>query len=236
MDEQLFVSILKEQYHITITDSQLQKLEKYYEMLVNTNEKINLTAITKKEEVYEKHFFDSLLPFSNIDLTNKSLIDVGSGAGFPGLVLAIVYENCNVTLLEPTQKRVNFLNQVILELNLKNVNTICSRAEDYVHSKDFTPFDYATARAVSRLNVLLELVIPLLKVKGIFIALKGKATPEEVKEANRALNVLNSEIVTSNHYCLPSDTSERYSLKIVKLEKTNIKYPRSYGRIKKDPL
>lgn len=188
---------------------------------------MNLTGITIKEEVYLKHFYDSLTIAKVIDLNQyDTLCDVGTGAGFPGLVIKIIYPNLKITLLDSLNKRLNFLNIVIKELNLKDIETIHIRAEEYKKQ-----FDIVVARAVAPLNILLEYCIPITKVNGYFIAMKGKN-----EEANNALKELNSEIIETNSFLLPIEQSNRTIIKIKKIKETNKKFPRKYSEIKKNPL
>lgn len=213
--------------NINITDLQLKQLEKYYELLIEYNKVMNLTGITLKEDVYLKHFYDSLTIAKVIDLNQyKTLCDVGTGAGFPGLVLKIIYPNLKVTLLDSLNKRLNFLDIVIKELNLKDIETVHSRAEEYNKQ-----FDITVARAVAPLNILLEYCIPLTKINGYFIAMKGKN-----EEATNALKELNSEIIETNSFLLPVEQSNRTIIKIKKIKETNKKFPRKYSEIKKRPL
>lgn len=213
--------------NINITDLQLKQLERYYELLVEYNKVMNLTGITIKEEVYLKHFYDSLTIAKVINLNNyETLCDVGTGAGFPGLVLKIIYPNLKVTLLDSLNKRLNFLDIVIKELNLKDIETVHSRAEEYNKQ-----FDITVARAVAPLNILLEYCIPLTKINGYFIAMKGKN-----EEATNALKELNSEIIETNSFLLPVEQSNRTIIKIKKTKETNKKFPRKYSEIKKRPL
>lgn len=226
MNQDKFVLELKK-LNINITELQLKQLERYYELLVEYNKVMNLTGITIKEEVYLKHFYDSLTIAKVIDLNKyESLCDVGTGAGFPGLVLKIIYPNLKVTLLDSLNKRLNFLNVVIKELNLKDIETVHTRAEEYNKQ-----FDITVARAVAPLNILLEYCIPLTNVNGYFIAMKGKN-----EEANNALKELNSEIIETNSFLLPIENSNRTIIKIKKLKETNKKFPRKYSEIKKNPL
>ena len=226
MNQDNFILELKK-LNINITELQLKQLERYYELLVEYNKVMNLTGITEKEEVYLKHFYDSLTIAKVIDLNNyETLCDVGTGAGFPGLVLKILYPNLKVTLLDSLNKRLNFLNVVIKELNLKDVETVHSRAEEYNKK-----FDITVARAVAPLNILLEYCIPLTKVNGYFIAMKGKN-----EESNNALLKLDSEIIETNSFLLPIENSDRTIIKIKKLKETNKKFPRKYSEIKKNPL
>ena len=226
MNQDNFILELKK-LNINITDLQLKQLERYYELLVEYNKVMNLTGITIKEEVYLKHFYDSLTIAKVIDLNNyETLCDVGTGAGFPGLVLKIIYPNLKVTLLDSLNKRLNFLNVVIKELNLKDIETVHTRAEEYKKQ-----FDVTVARAVAPLNILLEYCIPLTKINGYFIAMKGKN-----EEATNALKELNSEIIETKSFLLPIEQSNRTIIKIKKLKETNKKFPRKYSEIKKKPL
>lgn len=219
---------------LILNTNQKNQFDQYYHLLYETNKVMNLTAIIEEDEVYEKHFYDSLLFSFELDLNNKTLVDVGSGAGFPGLVIAIAYSLCEVTLVEPLTKRCNFLNKVIDELKLNNVKVINARAEDL--SMYRSSFDYATARAVARLNILLELIMPLIKVNGIFVALKGKQGNEEIEEANNALKILNSTIIKTQQINLITDLDNRINI-FIKLNKDiDKKYPRNYSKIKNKPL
>ena len=213
--------------NINITPLQLQQLERYYELLIEYNKVMNLTGITLKEDVYLKHFYDSLTITKVIDLNKYStLCDVGTGAGFPGLVIKILYPHLKVTLLDSLNKRLNFLNIVIKELNLKDIETIHTRVEEYNKK-----FDITVARAVAPLNILLEYCIPITKVNGYFIAMKGKN-----EEASNALLKLNSEIIETKSFLLPIENSNRTIIKIKKIKETDKKYPRKYSEIKKNPL
>lgn len=213
--------------NINITSLQLQQLERYYELLIEYNKVMNLTGITDKEDVYLKHFYDSLTITKVIDLNKyNTLCDVGTGAGFPGLVIKILYPHLKITLLDSLNKRLNFLNVVIKELNLKDIETVHTRVEDYKKQ-----FDIVVARAVAPLNILLEYCIPITKVNGYFIAMKGKN-----EEADNALLKLNSEIIETNLFLLPIEQSNRTIIKIKKIKETDKKYPRIYSEIKKNPL
>ena len=224
MNQNKFIEELKK-INISINELQLKQLERYYELLVEYNKFMNLTGITIKEEVYLKHFYDSLTIAKVIDLNQyDTLCDVGTG--FPGLVIKIIYPNIKLTLLDSLNKRLNFLNIVIKELNLKDIETIHIRAEEYKKQ-----FDIVVARAVAPLNILLEYCIPITKVNGYFIAMKGKN-----EEANNALKELNSEIIETNSFLLPIEQSNRTIIKIKKIKETNKKFPRKYSEIKKNPL
>ena len=220
---------------IKVTDEMIIKFQKYLDLLMEWNQKINLTALKTEEEIIEKHFYDSLLMAEEIKFDDQSLLDVGTGAGFPGIPLKIVFEDLFVTLLEPTLKRVNFLDIVIKELGLEKIVTINKRAEDYV--KDARSYyDLVTARAVSRLNMLLELCMPLVKVDGLFLAMKGSKGEEEIQESINALKILNGEIFKIQKTKLVTDNDERMNIFIKKTDEISMKYPRAYGQIKKSPL
>ena len=209
------------------------KLDKYYELLIKYNEVMNLTSITEYDEVYIKHFYDSLLLTKVLDINNKTLCDVGSGAGFPGIPLAI-FTNAKVSIIDALQKRINFLNDVIKELDLNNVLAYHIRAEEYVKTKR-SGFDVVTARAVAKLNVLAELCLPLVKVGGYFIALKG-SNEEELKEANKALDILGASLVKTYSFDLPNEMGKRHIYLLKKVKECNNKYPRSFAKIKANPL
>ncbi len=217
---------------LTLNQNQLEKFEKYYDLLIYYNQKFNITAITEKDEVYKKHFIDSLL---GVEFFEKGmLIDVGSGGGFPAIPLKIFNDELEVTMLEATGKKCDFLNNVIKELNLSNVRVINGRAEDYAKNQDFREkFDYCTARAVARLNTLCEYCIPFVKNGGYFISYKGDAL-DEIKEIDNALKVLGGKLVESKEYLL--DDAKRTLVKIQKIKNTPPKYPRGNGKERKNPL
>lgn len=216
-----------------LTNEQIAKFNKYLDLLLEWNEKFNLTAITDKDEIEEKHFIDSIELVNFFDLKNKTLIDIGSGAGFPGIPLAIVEPSLKVTLLEATGKRVTFLKEVVKELNLKNVEVIQGRAEEL---RTREKYDIVTARAVKELNVLLEISFYLVKVGGSFIAYKSSLIDEEISNAKHAFKCLQIEDYKKFDYCLPKSKNPRVFLEILKKYKTQKKYPRRYGEISKQPL
>lgn len=216
----------------TLTNEQKERFEKYLELIQEYNKVMNLTGIDDKFGVYLKHFYDSLLVIDFIKDDNLKIGDLGSGAGFPGIVLAIYYPNNEFTLIEPLQKRCKFLETVIEELGLTNVKVLNKRAEELDHEQ----FDIVTSRAVAKLNILLELSIPLLKTGGKFIALKGANVEEEILTSKHAFNTLHSTLETKQKEIIPFEESTRYNLIIKKDKKTNAKYPRNFGKIKKSPL
>ena len=205
--------------------------KKYYEFLKEENEKYNLTTITEENEVYYKHFIDSLSVENIVDLDNIWFCDVGSGAGFPSIPLKIMHPTMRLTIIEPTLKRCNFLKELVNLLNLRDVEIINDRAENV---KD-RHFDIVSARAVSSLPILLELCIPLVKVNGYFIAFKGSNYQEELTLSNNALKKLDAKLIDLYKYDL--DTyGTHYLLKVLKEKETNKIYPRIYSQIKKKPL
>ena len=219
---------------LEVTDEKLDKLNKYYELLVSFNEKINLTAITLKEEVYLKHFYDSLTLVKIIDFNKyNTFCDIGTGAGFPGIVIKIFFPHLKVTLIDALNKRIDFLNVVISELQLKEIETIHSRIEDY-GKNNRELYDIVTARAVTNLSNLLEFAIPIVKVNKYFIAMKG--SNNELDTILNASKLLNIKLEDKIEFSLPYEESKRNLIKFVKLDKTNNKYPRKFSEIKKNPL
>lgn len=213
-----------------------EKFEKYFNYLVNENEKYNLTSIIKKDEVYNKHFYDSLYIENVIDMKNiNSLCDIGSGAGFPGIPIAICYPNISVTVIESNNKKVEFLKNLLLILELNNVNVVYGRAEECcLEFKE--KFDVVTARAVASLPIILELLSQFAKVKGLIVAYKGDKGNEELKTSEKAINLLNCKLVKIKEYELLNNYGKR---SLIVLEKENSiidKYPRRYAEIKKKPL
>lgn len=229
-----FIEELKK-INIEPTEEQLEQLNKYYELLIEYNKVMNLTGITEKDQVYLKHFYDSLTIIKVIDLnTEETLCDIGTGAGFPGIVLKILFPNLKITLIDSLNKRIEFLKIVIKELNLKNIEALHERAEEYA-IKNKEKFDVVTSRAVAPLNILLELSIPLLKINKYFISYKGNIS-REIIESKNALKQLDSIIEKIEEFELPKENSTRTIIKIKKLNKTNKKYPRKFSEIKKKPL
>lgn len=234
MNKQDFVIEMKK-LGIELSDIQLNKFEKYYEILIDWNNKINLTGIIKKEDVYLKHFYDSSTLVKVIDFEEEqTLCDVGSGAGFPGIVIKILYPNLKVTLIDSLMKRIKFLKEVINELELKNINVVHSRIEDFGKLNRET-FDVVTARAVAPLNILLEYCIPIVKVNKYFISMKGNIS-REINLSKKSLQILNSKILNVCEFNLPIENSLRNLILIQKQEKTSIIYPRKIDKIKKQPL
>ena len=216
-----------------LNKKQVSKFEKYLSLLIEWNEKFNLTAITDKDQIEEKHFVDSLMLMKYTDLKGKSLIDIGSGAGFPGVALAIGEPELKVTLLESNGKKVSFLKEAVKELELSNVQIIQGRAEELGTRENY---DIVTARAVKELNVLLEISYYLLKVGGTFFAYKASNIDNEIENAKHAFKCLQIDGFNKIEYNLPKSKDKRVLLGILKKNKTLKKYPRRYGEIVKSPL
>lgn len=210
---------------IILTQEKIDKLEKFYELLISWNEKMNLTRIIEKEDVYLKHFYDSITLVKVIDLSQDlTLCDVGSGAGFPGIVLKIMFPNLKITLIDSLLKRVNYLNEIIKELNLLDIKAIHTRAEDY-GKKHREEYDIVTARAVANLKSLSEICIPMVKEKGYFVSMKGNIE-EELISAKPMIGTLGGNIEEINEFLLPIENSNRTLIKIKKIKKTDTIYPR----------
>lgn len=224
-----------EKLNININDKQLKQLEDYYNLLIEWNNKINLTAITEKDQVYLKHFYDSLTITKIINLNEiDSLCDIGTGAGFPGMVIKILFPNINVILVDSLNKRIEFLKIVKERLKLNKLEIYHDRAEEFAHN-NIEKFDVVTARAVANLSTLLEYSIPMVKINKYFIPLKSNVD-EEIINSKNALEKLNSIIEEKIEFLLPIENSKRTILKIKKVGKTNNKYPRKYKEIKEKPL
>lgn len=234
MNKQRFIEELLK-LNIEISEEQLKQLDKYYKLLVEWNSFMNLTGITAENEVYLKHFYDSLTITKIVNLSKtKTLCDVGTGAGFPGLVLKIIFPHLKITLIDSLNKRINFLNEVIKQLGLKDIETIHTRIEVFgINNRE--KYDVVVARAVAKLNVLLEYCIPITKIDGYFIAMKANCE-EELKEISHALKVLNANFIEREIIYLPCEQSLRTLIKIKKIKETDNKYPRKNSEIKKRTL
>ena len=224
---------------IVLTENMQKQLEMYKNLLLEWNEKINLTAITDEEEILVKHFVDCLYCAKYIKKEDKKIIDVGTGAGFPGLVLAIYFPDKEFTLLDALNKRLVFLEDVINKLGLKNVKLVHGRAEEIVRIDNlYENYDIAVSRAVAQLPILLEYISPYIKVNGKCIVMKGDNVDEEIKLSSNALKVLNLKLLRKNLYSynVKNEEYKRSILEIEKINETPKKYPRNYGKIKKKPL
>lgn len=212
------------------------KLDKFYDLLITENKKYNLTRITKKDDVYLKHIYDSLTLIKMVDLSKEyKMLDIGSGAGFPGIVLKIFFPNLVITLLDSNNKKVKFLNIVKEALDLENLNIVHGRAEEYILNKRES-FDLVVARAVAPIHVLMELAIPYLKVQGKFIAMKAKENTEELQLGKDTEKYLDCKINSIIKFKLPIENSDRLLIEIIKQKMTNKKFPRRYDQIIKNPL
>lgn len=217
-----------------IDNSQAERFYNYMNLLIEWNEKINLTAITEPDEVILKHFVDSLTINKYIE-SGMKLIDVGTGAGFPGIPISIANNELDITLLDSLNKRIIFLNEVIEKLNLENIITIHSRVEDFA-VKNREKYDIATSRAVAGLNVLLEYLLPLVKVGGKCICMKGSNAEEEINEAKNAIKILGGEIEKIEEIELPESDIKRTIIIVKKVKETPKKYPRKAGLPSKEPI
>ncbi|MEB7777140.1 16S rRNA (guanine(527)-N(7))-methyltransferase RsmG [Staphylococcus equorum] len=222
---------------IELSEEQQRQFQTYYQMLVEWNEKINLTSITEEHEVYLKHFYDSIAPSFYTDLTKElTICDIGAGAGFPSIPLKIIYPNLKVTIVDSLNKRIKFLNQLAEALDLENVNFVHDRAETFGKGVYRESYDIVTARAVARLSVLSELCLPLVKKGGQFIALKSSKGEEELEEARFGLGILGGKVGETISYELPEEAGERQMILIDKRSQTPKKYPRKPGTPNKSPL
>jgi 16S rRNA (guanine527-N7)-methyltransferase len=223
---------------ITLSEKQLNQFERYFETLVEWNEKMNLTAITDKAEVYLKHFYDSITASFYFDFTKPfHLCDVGAGAGFPSIPLKIVFPHIEVTIVDSLNKRISFLNHLANVLELENVHFIHDRAETFGVNPAFREsFDVVTARAVARMSVLSELCLPLVKVGGHFIAMKAAHANDELANGKKAITTLGGRLEEMFTFTLPMEESERNILIIKKEKQTPKKYPRKPGTPGKSPI
>lgn len=237
MEFEVFSKELKnkaEQINIELEEKQIENFYKYMNLLLEWNEKMNLTAITEPNEVILKHFIDSLT-IVNLIKKGQRVIDVGTGAGFPGIPLSIVKEE-NITLLDSLNKRITFLEEVINKLELKNIKAVHARVEEFAkNKKERESYDIATSRAVAPLNVLLEYLLPLVKVGGICICMKG-SNKEEIEEAQNALKILGGEIEKIEKITLPETDIKRNIIIVKKVKETPSKYPRKPGTPTKEPI
>lgn len=246
------------QLSITLSEKQKEQFIEFYEILIEWNKVMNLTAITEYEEVVEKHFVDSLslvkvIPYCSapapkehelrdarmgINMNDvKSVIDIGTGAGFPGIPLKIAFPQLKITLLDSLNKRVNFLNTVIEKLGLDNIETIHGRAEDYAKQKDYRQkYDVCVSRAVANLATLSEYCIPYVRLGGLFIPYKSGKIEEEITNSEKAVSILGGDIEKTIKFQLPGTDIERSFVKIQKIKDTPKKYPRKAGMPAKEPL
>lgn len=236
MDLSYFKELL-EHIDLELTDAQFEQFTKYYEMLVEKNKVMNLTAITEWNEVVLKHFVDSLSIIKYYQLTDQRVADIGTGAGFPGIPLKIAFPDLEVVLIDSLNKRVKFLNEVINELGLTKIEAVHSRAEDIGRNKEYREtFDLCVSRAVANLSTLSEYCIPLVKVKGKFIPYKAGSVEEEVNNAETAIFKLGGKLEKVEPFALPESNIQRSFILISKENKTSKAYPRLAGKPAKEPL
>lgn len=237
MDTQLFSNMLEEK-GISLSPRQLEQFELYFQLLVEWNEKMNLTAITDKPEVYLKHFYDSISAAFYFDFTKElSICDVGAGAGFPSIPLKICFPHLKVSIVDSLQKRITFLNELANQLKLENVSFYHDRAETFGQNSTVREsYDVVMARAVARLSVLSELCIPLVKVNGKFIAMKAASVNDEIVDSKKAIATLGGTVEQVHHFLLPIEESERNIVIIQKNKPTPKKYPRKPGTPNRTPI
>ncbi|WP_221912993.1 16S rRNA (guanine(527)-N(7))-methyltransferase RsmG [Streptococcus halichoeri] len=237
MPPEIFYQLLQ-QSGIVLSDHQKNQFQTYFSLLVEWNEKMNLTAITELNEVYLKHFYDSLAPILQGHITNRplKLLDIGAGAGFPSLPMKIVYPELEITIIDSLNKRITFLHHLAQTLELEGVHFYHGRAEDFGQDRSFRgQFDLVTARAVARMPVLAELTIPFLRIKGQLIALKSQAVDQELTDAKTALTTLFAQVVKNHAYQLPNGDA-RFITVVEKKKETPKQYPRKAGLPNKKPL
>ncbi|WP_088104688.1 16S rRNA (guanine(527)-N(7))-methyltransferase RsmG [Halalkalibacter urbisdiaboli] len=237
MSKEQFIPFLKEK-GISLSSTQLAQFERYFEVLIEWNEKMNLTALTEEHDVYLKHFYDSISASFYYDFQpGQRIIDVGAGAGFPSIPIKIVHPDIHVSIVDSLKKRIGFLEHLASELKLENVAFFHDRAETFgqnpAHRENY---DVATARAVARMSVLSELCLPLVKVGGDFVAMKGAGSGDELADAEGALKQLGGKVMSDYRFTLPIEESERHIVLVKKEKKTPKKYPRKPGTPNKQPL
>ena len=238
MNPEAFKQILEEENY-PIDAAKMEQYNRYLLLLQEWNNKINLTAITEEDEVYLKHFYDSLTlaRFVDFNQAGLTLCDVGSGAGFPSIPLKILFPEIEITIVDSLKKRINFLELLVQELGLENVHLYHARAEDFGQENKFrSAFDVVTARAVARLSVLAEFCLPITKENGVFAAMKGSQGEEEFEDSKKALKTLGGRLNTIETFELPENAGERSIILIDKVKKTPKKYPRQAGTPNKKPL
>ncbi len=239
MNPEKFVLELSK-HNFELTDKQKQQFKLYFKMLIEVNEHVNLTRITEEDEVYLKHFYDSITPlftFGAVFKDGATLCDVGAGAGFPSIPLKILKPGLKITIVDSLQKRLNFLKDLISELGLTDVELVHGRAEDVGQNKLYRErFDIVTARAVARMSVLSEYCLPLVKKGGYFVALKGPKAEDELDDGKKALEVLGGKLIKDEELTLPASEEERTLVLVQKVKSTPKKYPRQAGTPRRKPI
>lgn len=234
MTKEQFIKALQEK-EIEVTSKQMEQFDLYYHTLVEWNEKMNLTAITKEEDVYLKHFYDSITIAFDFPFEKQTIVDIGAGAGFPSIPLKILFPQLQVTIVDSLTKRITFLQHLFQVLELDNCKAISARAEEYAiqHRESY---DIAMARAVARLNILDELCLPLVKKDGYFLSLKGRQASIEIEEAKKGIEKLGGNIEKEVSFTLADVEDHRSNIIIKKVKLTPKAYPRMFSKIKKQPL
>ncbi len=230
------LEFLSNKINVMLNDKQISKYYQYMNLLLEWNEKINLTSITRQDEIILKHFIDSMTVLKYLDKYNK-IIDVGTGAGFPGIPIAIMKEEKSVTLMDSLNKRIKFLEDIKQKLDLKNIDLIHSRAEDLgqdLNNREM--YDVSVSRAVANLTTLVEYLIPFIKIGGICICMKGQDVEEEINDSKRAIELLGGRIKKVDEFYLPDSDMKRNIVIIEKIRSTNKRYPRKAGLPSKEPL
>ena len=223
--------------NIEISNDQIELFDRYYEFLIFWNNKFNLTSITDKEDVIVKHFVDSTALLKYVDLSGCTLLDVGSGAGFPGIPLKIMCNSCSVVLLDSLNKRVGFLNEVIKDLGLSGIRAVHGRAEDIARDQSYREkFDFVTSRAVASLSILSEYCLPFVRIGGHFISYKSGDVDTELNYSSHAISILGGKIGNVHRFCIPGTEYERSFICTEKLNRTPDSYPRKAGMPSKKPL
>ena len=239
MNPEQFVQELSKR-NFKLNENQINQFNQYFTSLIETNKKVNLTRITEKDDVYLKHFFDSITPlftFGEIFTKSQTLCDVGAGAGFPSIPLKIMVPELRVTIVDSLGKRLNFLQELVTQLDLKNVALVHGRAEDVGQNKQYREqFDIVTARAVANMAVLSEYCLPLVKKNGNFIALKGPKAEDELKLSQKALTTLGGKAIALKELQLPQSTEDRTLILVKKVQPTPKKYPRQAGTPHRKPI
>ncbi len=227
---------LANKINIQINNDKIEKFYQFMNLMLEWNEKINLTAITEPDEVILKHFIDSLTIEKYVK-DNTNLIDIGTGAGFPGIPISIIKDKCDITLMDSLNKRIKFLDDVVQNINVNNVQTVHARAEELAKNEKFREkYDYATSRAVASLNILLEYMLPFVKINGYCICMKGANIQEELQKSKNALNILGGVIENIEKFELPNSDITRNIIVVKKVRSTPSKYPRKAGMPSKEPL
>lgn len=227
---------LSKEINVLLNEEQLDKFYKYMNLLLEWNEKMNLTAITDEDGIILKHFVDSLTVLEYLK-DAKSIIDVGTGAGFPGIPISIMNSDKTIVLMDSLNKRINFLNDVVQKLNLDNVRTVHSRAEDLgQNNMHRQKYDVVISRAVANLTTLAEYMLPLTKIGGMCICMKGQEIVDEIKNSKYAIELLGGEIETIDEFCLPNSDMKRNIIIIRKIKNTDRRFPRKAGMPSKEPI